>query len=154
MQWAFFRIPVTGDSPAEELNHFLRSVRVLVVHREFVAQGDASFWALAVEYQSAEATVASHSSRRDSDRRVDYKSVLSADDFTLFARLREWRKEQANADAVPVYTIFTNDQLAEMAKRRCSTVAALGEIDGVGQGRIEKYGQMVLAVLTGNNNGE
>ena len=154
MQWAFFRIPVTGDALAEELNRFLRSVRVLVVHREFVAQGDASFWALAVEYQASEAAVASHSSRRDSDRRVDYKSVLSADDFTLFARLREWRKEQANTDAVPVYTIFTNDQLAEIAKRRCSTVAALGEIDGVGQGRIEKYGQMVLAMLTGNNNGE
>ena len=77
------------------------------------------------------------------------------------ARQREqqqWQADQdegqANADAVPVYTIFTNDQLAEMAKRRCSSLAALAEIDGVGQGRIEKYGQMVLAMLTGNNNGE
>jgi hypothetical protein len=50
MQWAFYRIPVTGGDESADLNRFLRSVRVLTVHREFVGQGDASFWALAVEY--------------------------------------------------------------------------------------------------------
>ena len=50
MQWAFYRIPVTGSDQAIELNRFLRTVRVLNCHREFVANGDASFWAMAVEY--------------------------------------------------------------------------------------------------------
>jgi len=48
MQWAFYRIPVTGGVPSEELNRFLRPVRVLTVHRKFVGQVDASFWTLAV----------------------------------------------------------------------------------------------------------
>jgi hypothetical protein len=34
MQWAFYRIPVTGGAASDELNRFLRSVRVLTVHRE------------------------------------------------------------------------------------------------------------------------
>lgn len=46
----FFSFPALGD-PAreEELNRFLRSHRVLAVHRELVAQGMNSYWALAVE---------------------------------------------------------------------------------------------------------
>jgi hypothetical protein len=55
MQWAFFRIPVTGGEEGDGLNRFLRSVRVLNLHREFVSQGDASYWAVAVEYLPGEA---------------------------------------------------------------------------------------------------
>ena len=50
MQMAFFFIPARGDvGTQEDLNAFLRSHRVLTVHREFVGQGANSFWALAVE---------------------------------------------------------------------------------------------------------
>ena len=51
MQMGFFAIPARGDSGLQEdLNRFLRSHRVLTVHREFVGQADNSFWALSVEY--------------------------------------------------------------------------------------------------------
>ena len=40
-----------------------------------------------------------------------------------------------------MYALFTNEQLAEMVTRRTTTIAALGEIDGVGKARIEKYGK-------------
>lgn len=150
MQWAFFRVPVAGGAPAEELNRFLRSVRVLVAHREFVCQGDASFWAMAVEYFASDAAASSAPApRREGERRVDYKALLSPEDFSLFVRLREWRKARAEAEATPVYTICTNEQLAEIARRRCSSLAALGEIEGIGQGRLDKYGQALLAVLAG-----
>jgi hypothetical protein len=44
MQMAFFSIPARGDAEMqEELNLFLRSNRVLTVHREFVPQGENSF---------------------------------------------------------------------------------------------------------------
>ncbi len=50
MQMAFFAVPARGDNGLQEsLNAFLRSHRVLSVHREFVGQGDNSFWALTVE---------------------------------------------------------------------------------------------------------
>lgn len=51
MQLAFYALPARGDAGLQEdLGRFFRSHRVLTVHREFVAQGENSFWALSVEY--------------------------------------------------------------------------------------------------------
>ena len=80
-------------------------------------------------------------------KRVDYKEVLSPEDFAVFVRLREWRKKTAGIEAVPLYTVFTNEQIAEMAKERPRTLAGLGQIQGVGEARIKKYGTDVLAVI-------
>lgn len=65
----------------------------------------------------------------------------------MFVRLRQWRKTAAAEEGVPVYTIFTNEQLAEVARLRPSSKAALGEIEGIGEGRVTKYGEAVLQAL-------
>lgn len=57
--------------------------------------------------------------------------MLCADDFTLFAKLREWRKDTALKEAIAVYTIFTNEQLAQIAGKRPKSKAALQEIQGI-----------------------
>ena len=43
-----------------------------------------------------------------SGSRVDYKTVLSPDEFVIFSRLRELRKELAELQSVPIYALFTN----------------------------------------------
>lgn len=43
--------------------------------------------------------------------------------------------------------MFTNEQLAEVAKARCTTPGDLGKIDGIGPARLEKYGADLLAAL-------
>jgi hypothetical protein len=64
MQMSFFSIPARGDSGLQEdLNRFLRSHRVLTVHRDFVPLGENSFWALAVEYMLGAAPAESTSGR-------------------------------------------------------------------------------------------
>ena len=65
----------------------------------------------------------------------------------MFAKLRELRKEIAQAEAVPVYTIFTNEQLAQMVQSKVTTKTALEGIAGIGDARIEKYGTRILAFL-------
>jgi len=47
----------------------------------------------------------------------------------------------------PSYAVFTNEQLAEMVQRRVASAAALREISGVGEARIEKYGAAFLDIL-------
>ena len=148
MQMAFFTVPARGDSGLQEnLNAFLRSHRVLSVHREFVGQGDHSFWAMAVEYLegAAASTSGSSSSRKP---RVDYKEVLSPDDFAVFAKLREWRKAVAEREGIPVYAVLTNEQLAAIATNRPSSAAAIKDVEGIGDAKAGKYGEGVLAVLT------
>jgi len=145
MQFRFLAIPATGGvASEEELNRFLRSHRVLVVHREFVAQGGNSYWAVAVEYLEGPGV----NSAGKGGARVDYKQVLSPEDFAVFVKLRQWRKAAAEEEGVPVYTIFTNEQLAEIARLRVESKVELGKIEGIGEGRLKKYGDAVLQVLS------
>lgn len=148
MAFRFYTVPIQDSEEAgEELNAFLRSHRVLSVDRRWVDQGAASFWAFCVDYLENTGKGASSSRQQEYPEKVDYREVLSEEDFAVFASLRELRKEIAQSEAVPVYTIFTNKQLAEMVLSKVRTKAALGEIAGVGDSRIEKYGARVLALL-------
>ena len=74
--------------------------------------------------------------------KIDYKDVLKPEEFAVFAKLRDLRKQIAQAEAVPVYTIFTNEQLADMVRAKVTTRAGLGKIDGIGEARVEKYGAL------------
>lgn len=148
IQLRFFTIPARNPAGAEdELNRFLGAVRVVHIHREFVAQGENSFWSIAVECLTGEPGQAGASGGKRKPR-IDYKEVLSPEDFAVYARLREWRKQLAGEEAVPVYTIFTNEQLAAMVERRAVTRAELMEIDGIGEARAEKYGAAVIDILS------
>jgi len=146
-QWKFFRISVNGaELYAEDFNVFLHSHRFLAVHREFVVQGESSYWALAVEYLPGRMN-SGPSKDGGKKEKIDYREILSPDAFARFSVLREWRKQAAQEDAVPVYTILTNEQMAEIAKTKCRTKAELSRIEGIGTGRIEKYFDAILSLL-------
>ena len=130
-----------------DLNRFLRSVKALTVHREFVAQGQGSFWCMAIEYLSDGSDKANNKINRENRNRIDYKEVLSPEDFAVFARLREWRKQLAASEAVPVYTIFTNEQLACIARKRVKTPSELKALEGVGEARVSRYGESVMKIV-------
>ena len=148
MQMAFFAIPARGDNGLQEnLNAFLRSHRVLTVHREFVGQGDNSFWALAVEYLEGPAP-SGPGAARGGKQRIDYKEVLSSADFVLFAKLRDWRRKASEQEGIPVYAVLTNEQLAAIATNRSSSAAELREVEGIGEAKVSKYGEGMLQCLS------
>jgi len=74
-----------------------------------------------------------------------------AADGGLFARLAELRRELATAANVPPYVVFKDVTLREMAERMPADMAALSHISGVGQAKLDKYGEAFLAVI---NEGE
>jgi len=149
MAYRFFVIPAFHPEGAQdELNAFIRSHRVLSVDRRWIDHGDTSHWSFCVDYVESSGGTG-HSSGKDGSgrERIDYREKLSAEDFAVFAKLRELRKEIAKADAIPVYMVFTNDQLAAMVEGRATTKTELEKIAGVGDARIEKYGARVLELL-------
>lgn len=146
MAYKFYTIPIRDAEPAEaELNAFIRAHKVLSVDRRWVDQGADSFWSFCVDYLDSAGQVPARGNAARG--KVDYKELLSAEEFTVFARLRDLRKEIAQTDAVPVYTVFSNEQLARMVQSRVTTKAALEQIAGVGDARIEKYGPRFLDLL-------
>ncbi len=149
MQLKMFVVSVKNVSATEaEMNAFLRAHRVLAVKKEFVGDGENSFWAFCVEY--LEGSVSGVGVAPGRLPRIDYKESLKPDEFEVFSRLREWRKGVAEKENVPVYVIFTNEQLAEMVRKRVSSKTALKEIEGVGEARVEKYAEGLLERLVFN----
>ena len=68
----------------------------------------------------------------------------------LFEALRSWRREQAQSQHVPPYVIFHDATLAEIAAARPASLPALAKAGGVGQGKLDRYGEAVLKVVRDN----
>jgi len=73
---------------------------------------------------------------------------LSASDRQLFEQLRTLRAELAKAYNVPPYVIFPDRTLTEMALIRPHTSSQLLEISGVGQTKLERYGDEFLGAIS------
>lgn len=142
MAYAFFEIPTDASAEvAAPLNAFLRTHRVVRVTRQWREAGKESAWAFCVEYADGPVATAPVTTK------VDYKEVLPPEQFEVFARLRTLRKTLSEREGQPVFAVFTNAQLAEIAQRGCQTLEELKEIAGIGEARVAKYGAEVLAAV-------
>ncbi|MFM5886513.1 MAG: DNA helicase RecQ [Novosphingobium sp.] len=65
----------------------------------------------------------------------------------LFDALRALRRDLAADGGVPPYVIFHDATLREMAAGLPASLAALGEVGGVGARKLEAYGEAFLAVI-------
>lgn len=148
MQLKLFTIPIKNVSEAEaEMNGFLRGHRVLAVKKEFVADGENSFWSFCVEYLDGAAAATGGTASGARPPKVDYRELLTPEEFELFSRLRDWRKAAAEKEGVPVYAVLTNGQLAQIVQNKITSKAGLKGIEGVGDARMEKYGEALLRQL-------
>ena len=147
IQYKFFQIFVRDSQASEsEMNRFLRSVRIINIYREFVPQDGNSFWSIAIEYQPNEES-GEAAGKWKGKSKIDYREVLSPEDFSIFAKLREWRKEASHQAGIPLYSIFTNEQLAKIAENRVTSKSGLQKIDGVGEARVKKYGEDIAKIV-------
>lgn len=133
-----YRLPMEGA--LDDLNAALASGRVVGVSHHVVSTREGGLLVFVVEKTGAV-------SPSPADRRIDYRERLSPDDFTLYSRLRDLRKQFAERDGLPVFAVFSNSQLAEMAERRVRDESELKRIAGVGAAKVEKYGHDFLAEI-------
>ena len=74
----------------------------------------------------------------------------AAEDFPadpVFDALREWRRDVAKEQGVPPYVIFHDSTLRQVSASRPDSLSALSRIDGVGEKKLERYGEGLLAAL-------
>lgn len=65
----------------------------------------------------------------------------------LFEALRTWRSTEAQAQGVPAYIVFGDATLRGISLTRPASLEELGAISGVGEKKLETYGEAVLAVV-------
>jgi ATP-dependent DNA helicase RecQ len=88
-------------------------------------------------------------SGRPRKRTREAATPLSPADAPLFEALRAWRAAEAKRQHVPPYVIFHDRTLAEIARLKPAAAGALAAISGVGESKLDRYGEPVLAVVTG-----
>ncbi len=73
--------------------------------------------------------------------------VQSQPDDELFRRLSELRKEIARQEQVPPYVIFHDLTLKQMSLHQPQDFVSMLAISGVGQVKMEKYGQLFIELI-------
>jgi ATP-dependent DNA helicase RecQ len=69
---------------------------------------------------------------------------------TLFEALRELRTDLASEAGVPPYVVFSDATLKEMSQKRPKDRLSLLQIKGVGQSKLDKYGESFLGIIHSN----
>ncbi len=79
--------------------------------------------------------------------RAPKAALADPGDEGLYQKLRALRLELAKAQGVPPYVIFHDATLMEMARLRPRSLTAFGDVSGVGQAKLDRYGAQFLAVV-------
>jgi ATP-dependent DNA helicase RecQ len=84
---------------------------------------------------------------RSGSKRRKSKYQVKDEQAQLWEALRACRKELADEQGVPPYVIFHDATLMEMMEYKPTEEEQLLKVNGVGESKLEKYGQMFLKVI-------
>ena len=140
MQIKIFNIPIGADDDlVEEMNHFLRANKIIDIKRDLAQLDGNSLWTFCITYMAASRPTDADGVKHGSSNKVDYKEVLEPDVFKRFSDLRKIRKQIADNEAIPAYAVFTDAELADMAKLPALSIESMQKIPGIGKKKVEKY---------------
>lgn len=131
--------PQTECFEDEDLRRFLTNKSVKSVRPEFFQVNGRAYWSVFLEYE----VVLSEEDGKAGEDGLDEPQRL------LLTRLREWRKERAEKEGIPVFIIATNKELLAVVKQTPGTKEALRQIHGFGRKKIDKYGEPLLDIVKG-----
>ena len=143
MEFRIFQYPLPCESQPEDLNQCLSNHRVASV-KQYLSETDGTPMLIFV----VQLTGSDSNNLSSKKERIDYRKILSADDYEVFNDLRDIRKNLAEQEGLPVYSIFTNAQLAAMVNSRPKNSEELIKLDGISTAKAEKYGESFIHTFT------
>ena len=86
--------------------------------------------------------------RRTRTKRAERAAVeLGAADAGLFEKLRAWRRGRAEAEDVPAFVVLHDSALKAIAATRPASRSALAAVPGIGDARLTRFGDELLALV-------
>jgi len=172
MKCKVFKIHLQNDFDETKLNNFLENVTLNQVFSSII-NAETPFWSILVLYEDKVDLSAGKPLRLETieqSRNVDEpisestkpiaprKEIsvanlapepikLNPEQEKSYSALRTWRNERASQDGVPPYLIAHNDSLMQMATMAIKTHEDLLEVKGLGEKRVQKYGDEILRIL-------
>ncbi|MBN1654524.1 MAG: HRDC domain-containing protein [Deltaproteobacteria bacterium] len=136
--------PKTVGFDDNDLQEFANGREILNVYEHFFFHDQIPRWVLLISYRDSEISLGEHG---NFDKKKDWRADLSDEERILYDGIRRWRNNRAQREGRPPYILLTNQQMAEIAKKRPKTVEALREIPGVGEAKAAGFGSELVALL-------
>jgi ATP-dependent DNA helicase RecQ len=95
-----------------------------------------------------------HQRKTKKTKKAKVVDSLSAEENVLFDALRDHRLTLARERSVPPYVIFHDSTLQAMAQQRPSSTDELRGISGIGDKKLNEYGESFLVVIASVVDGE
>lgn len=142
-----FRFPVDRGA-LEEMNQFLNQHRISGVDRSWGSRDGSPTLIFVVEYVGGTAAKPSEGAR-PGDTRASEEELKKrlGEMYPFFNELRDLRQKLAAERGIKIYNIFSNEQMAQLIEKRVTTREAMGAIPGVGEKKLEEFGEVFLAGL-------
>jgi superfamily II DNA helicase RecQ len=143
MQIKLFTIPVgDGGASLQEMNTFLKAHKILEIQQNLISNDNGGNWCFCVRYVEEDFNVASANKPK-----VDYRQALDEQTFRKFAHLREIRKKVAASEGLSAFIVFTDEELAELAKLEEITIKSMLGIKGIGEKKVERFAHYFIEKL-------
>lgn len=130
-----------SETEIEQVNRFLRSNKILSIDREFYTHMGEAKWTMLVVYQPKNDITINRDEKRE---KVDYKEILDEDAFEIYVQLKLIRKQLAEENALPLFAVFSNYELSQIAQLEEINEQTVCSISGIGRKRMEKYGYKMV----------
>lgn len=141
--------PDSGGFDDAAVQSFLGGRTVIEVFEHFFLYEKTPVLTLVVTYRDDAKSSPAPCAGGRRDAPPDAAADLDPEERQRFEALRSWRNHYARKAGRPPYTVLTNRQTADVARRQPTSRAQLSEIAGIGESRIEEFGDELLALLRG-----
>lgn len=142
MSFRIFSIPFDPENGCfndQEFNDFITNKRIIRIDTGFFVSDGRPYWSVFVEYANVMDVIDNAS--------VDGQGDLTDAENLLLARLKDWRKERAEIDGIPVFIIATNRLLLQIIKQLPASKEALKNISGFGKKKTDRYGHEIIEIV-------
>ena len=151
MQIKIFTLPVhDSDREVEEMNNFLRSHRILQTERHFCPD-NGGYWTILIEYMDGEPTAESPVAYRKEKK--DFSEGMTDEEKQRLENFKKIRRELATSRSIPAYMVFTNEELAILAKIPELNVDTAKNIKGIAPSRLKDSVEYFFEVKDGEKGG-
>ncbi len=135
-----------GGFDDEEVRDFLKDKELISCRDYLFVKNKTPYLVFVLKYYPEVHNDVGNKITKKARKEESWKKTLSEHEMGLFNLLRDWRSQRCKKDGVPPYIILTNQQLSEIVKKRPQTTSELFKIEGIGKGKVDKYGEEILSV--------
>jgi len=163
-------------SDQQAINSFMEKVTVKSTATQFV-NGAPDFWSILIFYENNEDQKPQRAKQRHEEKEElnsteantpmieamvpellskptkTFKPVeediapLTEEENQILLALKTWRKDKANELQQPEFMVFSNATLHGLAKAKPRKVTELNKVKGIGEAKINRYGDDLMAIL-------